>query len=79
MKNIYLRVEHRKANDEILLCEYHSAVMNKEYVCFDNYKVKISDTEEFDEQDKNLHDRATRCIKVYAKSKRNDPRFIRVN
>jgi len=79
MKNIYLRVEHYDKNEKFLFSEYHSATMDKKFIYFDKYKVKIEDTEEFDEKDKNMRDRFTRCIKVHTNSKRTDERFIPIN
>lgn len=76
MKNIYLRVEHCDKDGKILLAEYHSATMDKNFVYFDKYKVQIEETKEYDEKDRNLHDRPARCIKVYASSKSVDERFI---
>jgi len=79
MKNIYLRIEHLNAKNEILYSEYHGALMDKNYIYFDKYKIKKADTEEHDEKDKSMKDRATRCIKLQGVSKRNDPRFTRAD
>ena len=79
MKNLYLRIEHLNEKGKVILLEYHNATMDKNYIYFDKYKVKKSDTEEFNETDKRLHDRSTRNIKVYVTSKRKDSRFIKNN
>ena len=79
MKNIYLRIEHLNSKKEFLFSEYHGALMDKNYIYFDKYKIKKSDTEEFDEKDKRMKDRATRCIKLQGFSKKNDPRFTRTD
>lgn len=75
MKHIYLRVEYYK-KDERVLCEYHEATMDKNYVYFDKYKIKKVDTEEYEEKDRSLHDRPARCIKLYNTTKKTDSRFI---
>ena len=78
MKKIYLHIEQYK-NEKLFHEEIVEATMDKNFVYFDNFKIKKVDTEKIVIGDTRYEEgKIKRCIKVFAVSKKHDPRFILV-
>ena len=78
MKHIYLRIENYNG-DNFVFAETHNATMDKNFIYYQNFKIRKVDTEVVPDDDKAriMPGRINRFIKVQAGLKAKDPRFIK--